>query len=143
MWVHSLVILAAAATATPPPMTHHLSIANAWFRALPARLPAGGYFELENTGKATATLTGADSSACGMIMMHKSEQKNGVDTMAGLSSVDIPPGQTVHFAPGGYHLMCMDPGPTMKPGNSVPVTLHFSDGSQATVRFPVRSPTGQ
>jgi copper(I)-binding protein len=143
MWVHSLVILAAAGMATPPPMVRHLSIAGAWFRALPARLPAAGYFDLQNTGQWPATLSGADSPDCGMIMMHKSEQASGTDSMADVPSVEIPAGQTVKFAPGGYHLMCSDPGPAMKPGGSVPVTLHFSDGSQATIRFPVKSPSGQ
>jgi copper(I)-binding protein len=78
-----------------------------------------------------------------MLMLHKSEQKNGMDTMSDVTSVDIPPGQTVKFAPGGYHLMCMKPGPGIKPGRSVPVRLHFSDGSVATVRFAVKSATGQ
>ena len=143
MWLPSLVILAAAGVGTPPPMVHHTAIANAWFRALPAHLPAGGYMELRNTGQWPSTLTGADSPDCGMIMLHQSEQKNGMDTMSDVTGVDIPPGQTVKFAPGGYHLMCTDPGPGMKPGHSVPVRLHFSDGSEATVMFAVRSATGQ
>lgn len=146
MWLHSLVILAAAASAAAgaaPPMTRHLAIANAWFRSLPAHLPAGGYFELRNTGQSPATLVSADTTACGMLMLHKSEQKSGMDTMSDVTSVDIPPGQTVKFAPGGYHLMCMDPGPTMKPGQSVRVTLKFSDGSVAHVAFAVKTATGQ
>ncbi|MBV9571613.1 MAG: copper chaperone PCu(A)C [Alphaproteobacteria bacterium] len=138
----SLMVLAAVAGATPPPMTHYVGIANPWFRALPSHLPAGGYFELRNTGQWTANLTAVDSPACGMLMMHKSEQKSGMDTMTDVSSVEIPAGQTVKFAPGSYHLMCMEPGPTVKPGNSVPVTLKFSDGSAATVRFAVRTATG-
>src|SRR5690348_11961156 len=114
MWLSSLVVLAVTGTATPPPMVHHTAMANAWFRALPAHLPAGGYFDLLNTGKSVSTLTGADSPDCGMLMLHKSEQKDGMDTMSDVASVDIPPGQTVKFAPGGYHLMCTDPGPGIK-----------------------------
>jgi hypothetical protein len=146
MWLHDLVILAAAAgvlQGTPPPMTRHLAIANPWFRSLPAHLPAGGYFELRNTGQTPATLVGADTSACGMLMLHKSEQKSGMDTMSDVTSLEIPAGQTVKFAPGGYHLMCMDPGPTMKPGRSVAVTLKFSDGSVARIAFAVKTATGE
>jgi copper(I)-binding protein len=143
MWLSSLMVLAMAGAATPPPMVHHTAIANPWFRALPAHLPAGGYFELRNTGQWPSTLSSVDSPDCGMIMLHQSEQKNGMDTMSDVTGVDIPPGQTVKFAPGGYHLMCMDPGPTMKPGGTVPVTLRFSDGSVATVTFAVRGATGQ
>ncbi len=144
MWPHSLVILAAVAGAiAPPPATQFVAIGGPWFRSLPGHLPAGGYFELHNIGKWPATLVGADSDACGMLMLHKSDQKNGMDTMSDVTSVDIPAGQTVKFAPGGYHLMCTDPGPTMKIGGSVPVTLKFSDGSAAHVTFAVKSATGQ
>ena len=55
MWLSSLMILAMAGAATPPPMVHHTAIANPWFRALPAHLPAGGYFELRNTGQWPST----------------------------------------------------------------------------------------
>ena len=143
MWLPSLVILAVAGTATPPPMAHHTAIANPWFRALPAHLPAGGYFELRNAGQWPSTLTGAESPHCGMLMLHKSEQTNGMDRMSDVASVDIPPGQTVTFAPGGYHLMCTDPGPAIKPGNAVPVRLHFSDGSARIVTFAVKNASGQ
>ena len=146
MWLHSLVMLAAAANGTAgaaPPMTRHVAIVNPWFRSLPAHLPAGGYFELRNTGQWPATLVSADTTACGMLMLHKSEQKSGMDTMSDVTTVDIPAGQTVKFAPGGYHLMCTDPGPTMKPGRSVRVTLKFSDASAAHVAFAVKTATGQ
>jgi copper(I)-binding protein len=144
MWLFSVIVLAAAAGgATPPPAIQHLAIANAWFRALPAHLPAAGYFDLHNKGQWPATLTGADSPECGMLMLHKSEQKNGMDRMADVTSVDIPAGQTVKFAPGGYHLMCMDAGAAMKPGAVAPVRLHFSDGSVASVPFAVKGLTGK
>jgi copper(I)-binding protein len=138
-----LVVLAAAGLATPPPMSGHIIIADGWFRALPARLPAGGYFDLRNIGKQPVTLTSADSPACAMLMLHKSEQKNGMDTMSDVSTVDVAPGAAVKFAPGGYHLMCMDPGPTMKAGATVSVNFHFSDGSVAAAHFPVRNAAGQ
>jgi periplasmic copper chaperone A len=139
----SVIILAVAGVATPPPMSRQVTIAGAWFRALPARLPAGGYFELRNTGRWPAKLTGAQSPACGMLMLHKSERRSGMETMSDVSAVDIPAGGALNFAPGGYHLMCMDPGPVMKPGASVAVTLKFSDGSITTVKFVVKSATGQ
>ena len=126
-----------------PVQAAQIAVTNAWFRWLPAHLPAGGYFELHNGQAKPISLTGADSPDCGALMLHKSEQKNGMDTMSDLASVEIPPGQTVKFAPGGYHLMCMDPGPAIKPGNSVPVRLHFSDGSARVVTFSVKNATGQ
>jgi copper(I)-binding protein len=57
--------------------------------------------------------------------------------------VDVGAGATLKFAPGGYHLMCMDPTPAIRPGNRVPVTLTFADGRRLMVSFPVRNAAGK
>jgi copper(I)-binding protein len=137
--VSTLAILACSVPAQAAP----IAVGNAWFRWLPAHLPAGGYFELRNGRAKPVTLTAADSPDCGALMLHKSERKNGVDTMSDLSAIDIPAGGTLKFAPGGYHLMCMDPGPVMKPGANVSVRLHFADGTLVSAKFPVRNASGR
>lgn len=114
-------------------------MSDGWFRALPPSVPSGGYFTLRNTGTGKVILTGVSSPACGMLMMHRSE--NG--GMAMVASLDIAPGEALHFAPGGYHLMCMDSKPVLKPGTQVPVTLQFADGASVTTQFAVRSATGK
>jgi len=139
----SLIVAVAAGLSTPPPSSSHVTVANGWFRALPAKLPAGGYFELRNTGRWPVLLRGARSPACGMLMLHKSESKNGVGSMEDVSSLEIPAGGTLSFAPGGYHLMCMDPTAAMKPGASVAVMLKFADGSKVSTTFAVKNAKGQ
>jgi periplasmic copper chaperone A len=139
----SLIVAAVVGVATAPPMSGHVMVANAWFRALPANLPAGGYFELRNVGRWPAILTGAASPACGMLMLHKSELRNGVERMSDAGTIDIPAGGALKFAPGGDHLMCTSPTPAMKPGTSVLVTLSFSDGSVATETFAVKNAKGE
>ena len=139
----SLFLAVAAGVATPPPMSSHVVVSHAWFRALPAKLPAGGYFELRNMGKWPATLTGAESSACGMLMLHKSEEKSGMGSMADVSNVEVPPKGTLKFAPGGYHLMCMDPTGEMQPGRVVSVTLRFSDTTTIAAKFDVKNAKGR
>jgi len=117
-------------------------VSDAWFRALPSGLPAGGYFTLKNAG-AAVRLTGAASPACGMLMLHKSDNSNGMSSMTDVQSVDIAAGGRIAFAPGGYHLMCMMPSPAMKPGAHVPVTLDFSDHSATTASFAVKGANGK
>ncbi|MDE2580579.1 MAG: copper chaperone PCu(A)C [Rhodospirillales bacterium] len=111
-----------------------------WFRYLLASIPAGGYMTLENNGAGPAVLTGAQSPGCGMLMMHRTETVGGTDRMVRVEKVNIPAHGKLRFAPGGYHLMCMEP--KMHPGQAVPVTLHFADGSRITVRFIVRGANG-
>jgi periplasmic copper chaperone A len=126
--------LAFAAPAAP-------TVSNAWLRALPGNLPAGGYFTITNSGAAPIVLTGAASPACGSAMLHMTHQMDGVAHMMMVESVTVPAGGRIEFAPGGYHVMCMDPK-NLKPGTSVPVTLHFADGATLTVPFAVRDATG-
>lgn len=119
-------------------------IANAWFRALPADLPAGGYFVLENTGTRTATLSGASSSACGKLMLHRSTDTGGMSRMVMVPKIRVLPHHRVNFTPGGYHLMCVHPDARkMKAGSSVAVTLDFTDGTKTATSFIVRNALGQ
>jgi copper(I)-binding protein len=120
-----------------------VSVTNAWFRALPGGLPAGGYFTLHNAGTDAVSLIGAKSSACGMLMLHKSVENSGVSRMMDVPIVRVPAGGTVAFAPGGFHLMCTKPAPALSPGGHVPVTLVFADKSEVAADFAVRSPSGQ
>lgn len=117
------------------------SVSNGWFRKLPANLPAAGYFTLHNGGSKTISLTSASSPACGMLMLHVSENMGGMMHMNDVSGVDVAPGATVAFAPGGYHLMCMKPALTL--GAKVPVTLQFLDGSKLQAEFIVRDANGK
>jgi len=130
--------VAGAASAAPT-----LRIENPWIRALPGTIPSGGYFVLHNDGKAQVTLTGAESSACGMLMLHLSENQGGMSSMRHVDSIDVAPGGALEFKQGSYHLMCMQPKPAIKPGAKVPVTLTFQDGAKITVDFPVRDATGK
>jgi copper(I)-binding protein len=136
------IVLAALVLATPVSAAD-VQVSDAWFRALPAKVPAGGYFTLHNSGAAEVALTGAQTSACAMLMLHRSTQTGGMSRMEDVASVPVAAGGTVKFAPGGYHLMCMNPSPAMTPGGKVAVTLKFSDGSGTTTNFAVRNAQGR
>jgi periplasmic copper chaperone A len=134
----SLAILLAttmAAEAAP------FDVTDAWFRALPGKLPAGGYFTALNNSRRDIAITGASSDACGMLMIHQSSNKGGMSGMDMVDKVNVPAGGRIAFAPRGYHLMCDQP--KMKPGAKVPVVLHLSDGSAVAVGFTVKGANGK
>lgn len=133
---HPAPILTLGAAA---PMPASATVTDGWFRALPPSVPSGGYFTLRNTGTKPLTLTDVETPACGMVMMHKSS--NG--GMEHVMSLEVAAGETVTFAPGGYHLMCMDARPALKPGARVPVTFHFGGNQDVTATFDVRNATGK
>jgi hypothetical protein len=116
-------------------------VTGAWFRSLPGKLPAGGYFTVQNNTGREVTINGASSDACGMLMIHQSSNKGGMTGMTMLEKVSVPAGGIVRFAPGGLHLMCEQP--KMKIGAKVPVTLHLAGGNSVAVAFEVRGANGK
>jgi copper(I)-binding protein len=137
LFVVTTLAMAGAAQAAP------LTVTDGWFRALPPSVPSGGYFTLHNGGGKTVTLTGAQSPACGMLMLHRSMNHGGMGMMDHVARVDIAPDGRLDFSPGGYHLMCMDSKPILRPGASVPVTLSFAGGETVTANFVVRNAAGK
>jgi copper(I)-binding protein len=117
-------------------------VTEAWIRALPGRLPDGGYFTMKNPTAKTVTLTGASSDSCGMLMLHRSDTMSGVSSMSDVSTIDVPAGATLKFAPGGYHLMCMSPAAAIKAGGKITVRLQFADGTSMPLKFAVRGANG-
>jgi copper(I)-binding protein len=116
-------------------------VTGAWFRSLPGKLPAGGYFTVQNNTGREVAITGASSQACGMLMIHQSSNKGGMTGMTMLEKVSVPAGGIVRFAPSGLHLMCEQP--KMKIGGKVPVTLHLAGGNSVSVAFEVRGANGK
>ncbi len=138
-----IMLVASLMAAGLAPAFAGVSVTNAWIRALPASSPSGGYFTLRNDGKTTETLVSAASPACGMLMLHLSENKGGMSAMREVTGVDVAPGATLRFEPGSYHLMCMGAKPAIRPGAEVPVTLTFKSGVKSTVTFAVRDAAGK
>ena len=131
------VVLISAANAA------ELTVSDAWILALPSSIPSGGYFNLHNGGKTSVTLTGVSSPACGMLMLHRTENMGGVSQMSDIAGVNVPAGETIKFSPGGYHLMCMNATSAIKPGKMALVTLKFSDGETINAIFAVRNASGK
>jgi len=135
--VAMLLMMAGVAQAAP------FEITDGWFRALPGKLPAGGYFNAYNGTGRDVSIIGADSDACGMLMIHQSTSKGGMSGMDMVDKVSVPAGGTVRFEPRGYHLMCDNPTAKMKLGAKVGVLLKLSDGSSIAVGFVVKNAAGK
>lgn len=140
-----------AQTATPS----GLLVYNAWVRptapaplegaALPATpeapLPGtvtGGYMTIENTGDADYTFVGIAADFSMMSMLHQmSMDDKGVMRMGEVEGLDIPAGETLLLAPGGYHAMFMDVMHDIYPGAAVALTLTFANADGETFNVPV------
>jgi periplasmic copper chaperone A len=114
---------------------------DAWIRWLPANIPSGAYLTLINSGTAPQVLVSAASPDFAEVSFHQTRTVNGLSEMSAVSALTISPQSSLQFAPGGYHIMLMQPSRTLHPGDHVPITLRFADGKSLQVSFEVRSAT--
>ena len=134
-------MIAVAVLATPvSAFAAKVTVTGAWVRALPGN--AAGYFTMKNDGDKTIVLTGVKTAACGMPMLHKTSSGGGMASMSDVNTIPLAPHETIKFAPGGYHIMCMDPTAAVKPGKSVTMTFLFADKTSNTVTFAVKNAAG-
>jgi copper(I)-binding protein len=117
-----------------------ITVQKPWMRYLLPNLPAAAYMVVHNDGGTKAVLSGAASPACGMLMLHQSQDDSGMAMMMDVPMITIPAHGFLLLAPGGYHLMCM--APVMKIGTKVKLTLNFTDGRTVALSVPVYGPAG-
>jgi len=58
--------------------------------------------------------------------------------MQRLTSVDVPAKKNTYFAPGGKHIMLMGLIESLSPGEHVPLTIIFEDGSYVRLSAEVK-----
>ncbi|PRI10792.1 copper chaperone PCu(A)C [Leucobacter massiliensis] len=89
---------------------------------------------LDNHGEADRTLVSASSRIAGAVELHETV---GTGTSATMQEKEggfvIPAGGSVALEPGGNHIMFMDMSEDLLPGDEVPLTLRFDDGSELTL----------
>ena len=134
-----LVALALHATATFAAST--IQADACWIRTMPATVPSSGYFTLKNHGDAPATLTGIDTPAYGMAMVHETQTSGSTAKMVHVDSVVVPAHGSVTFKSKSYHVMLEEPRQSVTPGAKVPFRLHFADGSTVSVTCDAKAPT--
>ena len=141
--MHALALAAMMVLLAAPAHAADIQVSNAWIRLLPAGVPAAGYFELRNLGKAPLRLVSATSAAFGNIMLHRSLEENGRSSMLHLDEIDVPAQGRIVFKPGDYHLMLVQPTRALEPGGRVAVTLQFATGETVMSQFELRGPSGR
>lgn len=123
-----------------PVLVEGVTISNARLVLAPvAGNPAAVYFDLSYAGEAAVTLSSVAVEGAGMSMIHQTVAKDGAMTMMEAEPIALTTGTPVTFAPGGMHVMAMQPSDAWKPGESVKVTITLSDGTTYSFDAPVRA----
>ena len=97
--------------------------------------PGVAYFTLANSDTKAVALAAVAVDGVGKAEMHQTVGGK----MGPVDRVDIDPNASVSFAPGGLHVMAMEPSADWQPGGTVNVTVILSDGTSQTVAAAVRA----
>jgi copper(I)-binding protein len=116
-----------------------IEIKHPWSRATPkGATVAGGYMKLINTGATPDRLIGGSTEVAGKFEIHEMSMDNGVMKMRPLvDGVEIKPGETVEFKPGGYHLMFVGITQPVVQGKRVKGTLEFEKAGKVDVEYAI------
>ena len=116
-----------------------LKISAPWTRATPKGASVGGgYLTITNTGTAPDRLVGGASDVSSRFEIHEMSMDGGVMKMRAMpKGVEIKPGETVTFKPGGYHVMFMGIKQPFEQGKRVKATLEFEKAGKVDLDFAV------
>lgn len=137
----ALAILAASASLSMAASAgaNDIIVERPWARAsIGTNRPSAAYLTLRNAGKEPVTLTAIETPVAMVSEVHRTETDNrGVSTMTAAGEITIAPEESVSLEPGGLHAMLMQLRQPMMEGETLPVTLIFSDGGQIDVAVPI------
>ena len=101
-----------------------LEVAQPWSRPAAAGTNGAGFMTLSNKGKTADTLKAVETTAAARVEIHKTSMAGGVMSMKRVDGgLPIGPGETVSFAPGGYHLMLIGLTKASKAGDKLPAGI--------------------
>jgi len=125
-FILAMLLSACASTALA-----QIEVRDAWIRAtVPSAKTSGLYLQI--TSKQDAQLVAVRSSAAGVAEIHQMKMEGQMMRMHAVDGIELPAGQTINLAAGGYHIMLMDLKRQLKEGETVPVTLVFRKQSKGS-----------
>lgn len=116
-----------------------LHAAHGWAQeTIPGSKNGAIYLTIHNPDAEADRLTGVASDVAERTEIHNSSNDNGVMRMSRLTSVDIPAGAHVVFAPGsGPHVMLIGVASPLKAGDIVKLRLSFESAGEFELEVPV------
>ncbi|HVT36910.1 MAG TPA: copper chaperone PCu(A)C [Nevskiaceae bacterium] len=132
-----LLLLCCALPAWP---CEGLTARDAWIREAPPGADVlGGYVSFSNAGASEQSICHAQSAAFGSVEFHQMSMDHGQMQMRELDRLTVPAHGSLALAPGGTHLMLMQPKAPLKAGQKVSIDFYCDGKEHLTVEFQVKS----
>lgn len=114
---------------------------NGWVRLPPTpSMPmAAGFGEFVNDCAQPMAVVSASSAGFDEVSLHETAQVEGVNRMREVPRLVLPVNGKVALAPGGLHLMLMQPEVPLSDGKVLPLRLSLEDGRKVDGQLTVRS----
>jgi copper(I)-binding protein len=121
-----------------------LVVSDATVRLLPPSLPnTSAYFSIENRSQQTEVIIGASAAIADKAEVHNHLMVNDMMRMERQSEVEIAPGQTVIFKPGGLHLMLFGLKQPLQEGQNVDLSIEIQGSEPIKFEAKVVRPSPQ
>ena len=115
-----------------------LDIRDPWIKNLPPSVPVrAGYMTIHNPQSKAVSIVSLRSDAFASIEIHQTIEQDGMMSMEQVPSLKIEPNSSVQLAPGGLHLMMMNPSEPTQPGDQLEIVIVLDDGSEQRVEMQV------
>ena len=108
-------------------------------RAVPPGQPnSAAFMSLKNNSDTEVSLVSASSSVSKVAELHAHTNENGVMKMRQVPQITLKGNQQVELKPGGLHIMLIGLKQNLVKGETVDLTLNFSDGSSKSLDINVK-----
>lgn len=135
----TLLLTTAAFNAQADGVADKVTVTDPYVRAVPPVISTtAAFMKIESSDPVERFVVDASTPAAGTVELHTHEKDGEVMRMRRVVHIHLPPNQTVSLQPGGEHVMLFDLVAPLKPGDVIPITLTFDDGSTKEVSAEVR-----
>lgn len=111
-----------------------ITVQDAWIRGTPpSATTTAAFMTIHNAGSDDAILKSADCEVAETVQIHTMEQVGEIMKMKEVSELRIPANKQAILAPKGYHIMLIGLVRPIKEGESIPLSLNFTDRATVVV----------
>ena len=130
------VLFAAVLVTGKPLLANEIMFGPLQFRATVGAMPSSAaYLSITNHGQIADRLVYVTSNLARKTELHKMEMDNGVMKMRQVEGgIDLLSGNTIHLAPGGFHVMLVGLNAPLTANSMFEITLVFQNAGEKTLK---------
>jgi len=120
-------------------MPHKVELSGGWARPGKQGRNSACYLSIYNSATVADTILNIETNAAENASLHETfKGENGLFGMRPVSQLVIDPQEKIYLQPGSKHIMLNNLKFNLSPGDSVNITLIFSQAGNQNMRLPVK-----